>query len=267
MELSAKCSFLAIVSGFSLLVTFDTVWLLATFLSYHPLSTRNDSACQESLGESKALFVVFEALLKDGLLLVLFILQHSLMAHINMQRLLDKIGLGVLTRCVYVLASCASLQGVMHYWQPANNVCLWNSPSNGWIGVILWYALVFMHIISWFIVYGGCLLVDVGELIGVKQVLYYVRGLPDPLKSKSEGLLRYYKHMRHPSFIGFSLLFWGIPQMSLDRALLALQLTIYMFLAWNTDERDIDYLRYQLEDKEAHENGDWHHATYIRKQH
>ncbi|XP_071446555.1 nurim isoform X2 [Hetaerina americana] len=208
MELSAKCSFLAIVSGFSLLVTFDTVWLLATFLSYHPLSTRNDSACQESLGESKALFVVFEALLKDGLLLVLFILQHSLMAHINMQRLLDKIGLGVLTRCVYVLASCASL-----------------------------------------------------------QVLYYVRGLPDPLKSKSEGLLRYYKHMRHPSFIGFSLLFWGIPQMSLDRALLALQLTIYMFLAWNTDERDIDYLRYQLEDKEAHENGDWHHATYIRKQH
>ncbi|XP_046391268.1 nurim homolog [Ischnura elegans] len=267
MGVNVKTSFLAVISGFSLLVTFDTVWLLASFISYRPLSTRNDSACQDRFSESIATDSVLEPLLLDCLLLLLFILQHSLMARINIQWILDKIGLGVLTRCVYVLASCAALQGMMNYWQPVTSVCLWDAPRDSWIGTIFWSSLVAIHVMSWFIVYGGCLLVDVGELIGLKQVLYYARGLPDPMKSKSERLIRYYKHMRHPSFIGFSLLFWGVPQMSLDRAALAFQLTMYMFIAWSTDEEDISYLRYQLEDKETYANGDWHYSPYSKKLH
>ncbi|KAG8228562.1 hypothetical protein J437_LFUL008640 [Ladona fulva] len=256
--ISMRLYFIIFVAGITLLLTFDTVWVLASFLTYNPLRVRKYSACNlpDDISRFFSLKNGANLLLRDGLLLSCFVIQHTLMARVNVQMILDKMGIGVLTRSIYVIASCVTLQHV--------DVCLWSIPSEGWIGNVMWYSMYALHVMSWFMVYGGCLLVDVGELIGIKQVMYEIRGFPDPLRNKSEDLLRYYKHMRHPSFVGFCIILLAIPQMSLDRLLLAMKLILYMLFAWRTDARDISYLRYQLADKEA-SNGDWRHHSYQKR--
>ncbi|XP_017875090.1 nurim homolog isoform X3 [Ceratina calcarata] len=87
----------------------------------------------------------------------------------------------------------------------------------------------------------GCLMMDLSELAGLKQVYYKFSSRPCPIVMKSRGLLRYYMHMRHPSLTGFLIIFWIHPYMTLDRLLLASILTIYMGLMWTIDKEDYDY--------------------------
>lgn len=63
---------------------------------------------------------------------------------------------------------------------------------------------------------------------------------------KSKQLRTLYSHIRHPSFVGLSVVLWAINIMSLDRLLLAVLWTLYMYIAWNTDHKDIMYHKCQL---------------------
>ncbi|RZF42726.1 hypothetical protein LSTR_LSTR016370, partial [Laodelphax striatellus] len=50
---------------------------------------------------------------------------------------------------------------------------------------------------------------------------YHVTGRQDPVSLKSSNLQRLQRHIQHPSFVGFFIVFWVYPLMTLDRIFLA----------------------------------------------
>lgn len=70
-----------------------------------------------------------------------------------------------------------------------------------------------------------------------------------PIAYKSFRLRHLYTHVRHPSFVGLSAIFWITNLMTIDRFVLAVLLTSYMYLAWSTDRSDVAYQRNQLQRK------------------
>lgn len=109
----------------------------------------------------------------------------------------------------------------------------------------LWWSYMVLHSVAWAVIVGGTVLMDLPELLGVKQVYYDTQRLLAPMLYKSDELKRLYGHVRHPSFVGLTLVLWSANTMSVDRLLLAAVWTLYMFVAWSTDEDDVNYHRCQ----------------------
>jgi protein-S-isoprenylcysteine O-methyltransferase Ste14 len=61
----------------------------------------------------------------------------------------------------------------------------------------------------------------------------------------------FYKFVRHPLYVGWFLIFWATPQMSLGHLLFAIGMSAYILIAIRYEERDLvtfhgqDYLNYQ----------------------
>lgn len=172
-------------------------------------------------------------------LLSIFILQHSLMANDFIKHLFCKLQIDYMERSIYNVTSAMALHLLFNKWQIISSIILWkvNIISNN----VLWFMFTALHILVWSIIYSGCLMMDISELAGIKQVYYKFSFRPSPMQMKSKKLLRYYSHMRHPSFIGFLIILWIYPYMTLDRLLLASILTIYMALMWMIDKEDYNY--------------------------
>ncbi|KAL7986317.1 hypothetical protein Chor_011483 [Crotalus horridus] len=175
---------------------------------------------------------ILHSLTADMGLIILFILQHSLMAS---------------DRVKHWISNCFGL--LMRYWQPVlEGPMLWNTSTEPWT---TWVPLTcfILHFISWLIIFSIILIFDYAELMGVKQVYYYCLGIGDPLAMKSSRALRLYSHLRHPLYVEFLLILWAVPCLSLDRLLLAFFFTFYLTCAHSLDEQDYLYLRAQLEKK------------------
>jgi hypothetical protein len=76
--------------------------------------------------------------------------------------------------------------------------------------------------------------------------LYHNRGSPSPIESKAPGVQRLYDHLRHPILLGFLLIAWTTPIMTLDHFFLAFALSSYLLLANGIDSEDIRFVESQL---------------------
>lgn len=192
------------------------------------------------------------SLLIDFVLLSVFILQHSLMASETTKNMLKKLYIDEIERSFYNICSAVVLCLLLDNWQFISWFNIWslNISNNN----VLWMIFMSIHILSWSIIYGGCLVMDISELAGFRQVYYKVTLRPCLMNKKSKELQRYYSHMRHPSFIGFLLILWIHPFMTLDRFLLASVLTMYMLLMWNVDEQDYQYHTHVLRWKQREQS-------------
>ncbi|KFM72683.1 Nurim-like protein, partial [Stegodyphus mimosarum] len=135
----------------------------------------------------------------------------------------------------------------MYLWQPIPDWTVWEIVTSK--HVLLWWFFSIVHGIAWMAIYSGCFIMDVTELLGVKQVYHHLKGWPKPMNLKSEGLRRFYSHMRHPSFSALAVILFIHPVMHLDRLLLAYTCTIFMLLHFKVDEIDYTYQRRMLQRK------------------
>uniref|UniRef100_A0A8C4RD09 Nurim n=1 Tax=Erpetoichthys calabaricus TaxID=27687 RepID=A0A8C4RD09_ERPCA len=198
----------------------------------------------ESLRDPK----VFGPLTQDFFLLLLFVVQHSLLASASVKRWCQAI-FGVLQRAFYVFTTSLALQVVIRYWQPVQNApLLWNASTAPWD---TWVPLLcfILHFICWLIIFSIVLIFDYPELMGIKQVYYHCLGLEDPLSLKSPRAQRLYAHLRHPVYLELCVVLWIVPSLSLDRVLLATMLTLYLSCGHSLDNLDYAYLRAQLHNK------------------
>jgi len=183
----------------------------------------------------------------DTLYLIGFIFQHSFMKSDIIKKILQSLGLSGAERTIYSLTSSLCLHYLLKNWISAQSIVLWQVDVGN--SQVLWWLFVLVHAFAWIIIYGGSIIMDLPEILGIKQAYYDLKDYAAPIAYKSFELRHLYTHVRHPSFVGFSVILWATNLMTLDRLLLSLMLTAYMYFAWSTDRNDVIYQKCQLKRK------------------
>ena len=172
---------------------------------------------------------IHSAVLVDGFLILLFGLQHSLMARKGFKRWLARNIPDGLERATYVHASNLALWPVLLFWQPIPAVLVDLSAVRPLMTGIYWAG--------WLIVLVSSLNIDLLELWGLRQAWSWARGevyQPPPFKEKW-----LYRQVRHPIYLGLLLAFWATPQLTAGHALFAGCMSAYIFIGTWFEERDL----------------------------
>jgi len=89
------------------------------------------------------------------------------------------------------------------------------------------------------------------DLFGLRQVFVHVRGRAyEPLPFVKRFM---YKVVRHPLMLGFLIVLWAVPTMTLGHLIMSVGFSAYIFIALRYEERDLeaalgeDYRRYKDE--------------------
>src|SRR5262249_9122574 len=171
------------------------------------------------------------ALVVNAALLGLFAIQHSVMARQWFKHAWTRIVPAPVERSTYVLFSSVALLLLFWKWEPMGRV-IWNMQSNA--GQILLYAL---YATGWLTVLVTTFLITHFALFGLRQVWLYRRGIPyTPLGFRTPGP---YRIVRHPLYVGWLLVFWSAPLMTVAHLVFAIATTAYILLAIQFEERDL----------------------------
>jgi len=171
------------------------------------------------------------ALAVDALLLMLFAVQHSVMARQGFKRWWTRIVSRSIERSTFVLVS--SLVLLLMYWQwrplPATVWSIENPAAAGLVWAFFW--------IGWLTVLLSTYMINHFDLFGLRQVYLNLKNEPcRPLDFSTRGL---YRFVRHPIMLGFIVAFWAAPHMTLGHMVFAIATTGYILVALQLEERDL----------------------------
>lgn len=185
------------------------------------------------------------ALLVNAGLVLLFGLQHSVMARPGFKRWWTQFVPAIVERPTYIMASNIVLALVIWCWQPMT-ASVWDFTGTPfeWVG---WAAFGF----GWGFLLISTFLINHFDLFGLQQVFQYAtnREVTSPRFAKR----LFYKAVRHPIYLGWTMAMWFTPAMSVGHLVFAAGMTIYMLVAVPFEERDLvelhgdEYRRYQGE--------------------
>ena len=186
---------------------------------------------------------VTTAVIIDLGLILMFALQHSVMARPAFKRAWTKIVPAPIERATYVHASNIALVVLIYFWQGID-ITLWDIQQP-----ILRYMLWGMYLVGFLMVPTVSLMINHFDLFGLRQVwLHWNNQAYQPLPFKTPLL---YSVVRHPLYVAWAAAFWITPTMTAGHLLLAVGMTVYMGVAAVIEERDLvgvygdTYRRYQ----------------------
>lgn len=181
--------------------------------------------------DSKPDLPLFNALLADASLLLLFALQHSIMARPGFKRRWTQLIPEHLERSTYVLLSSSCLMLMMWQWQPVGGI-VWSVESE-----TVKTLLLSTYLFGWLIVFASTFLINHFDLFGLRQVWLHFRN--KPYTQLPFRLPLFYQHVRHPLYLGFLIAFWSTPVMTIAHLLFALLTTGYILTAIRFEEKDL----------------------------
>jgi len=181
--------------------------------------------------DSMARMSFWPALVIDALLLLLFAVQHSVMARPAFKEVLTRFIPAAAERSTYVLCSSLLLIALFVFWQPIGGV-VWNVTNpvvrdavNAVVG--LGFALVFV----------ATLLINHFDLFGLRQVALYLARKPYTYLEFRTPL--FYRYVRHPLYVGWLVAFWATPTMTGAHLLFAVLTSAYILTAIRWEEHDL----------------------------
>jgi protein-S-isoprenylcysteine O-methyltransferase Ste14 len=167
----------------------------------------------------------------DLALLLLFALQHSVMARPSFKRWWTRFIPVSIERSTYVLLSSLALFLVFWQWRPIQTE-IWTVTNPLAAG-----AIMALYWVGWTLALVSTFLISHFEFFGLSQVVARLlnRRLPTPtLKTPL-----FYRYVRHPLYLGFLLAFWATPTMTAGHLLFAVATTVYILFAVRLEERDL----------------------------
>ncbi|WP_295054658.1 hypothetical protein [Sulfuricurvum sp.] len=174
---------------------------------------------------------LIDALSINFALIVLFSLQHSVMARSFFKTYLTKIIPQAAERSTYVLFSGLALGLICLYWQPFEGF-LWHVDNE--TGKIL---LTAGYLFGWGFSLFSTFLINHFELFGLQQIYLNLLNKPAPSIDFKEKL--FYKCVRHPIQLGILIGLWVTPSMSYSHLMLSITLSLYIFIGLWYEERDL----------------------------
>lgn len=173
--------------------------------------------------DAAALVPMGPALFVNIGLLFLFSVQHSGLTHRRVSKCHQ--------RSSYVLACSIALIIVMALWQPMGGI-IWAVQNQMWSRTI--YVVYFA---GWALMFYATFLIDHFELFGLRQAwTAFRRNYCWGPELKTSGLYRY---VRHPIYLGWLLVVWAAPTMTVTHLVFAAGMTIYMLVGIHLEERDL----------------------------
>ncbi|MEM6498433.1 MAG: methanethiol S-methyltransferase [Pseudomonadota bacterium] len=164
-------------------------------------------------------------------LIVLFGLQHSIMARPSFKRIWTRIVPPAAERSTYLLATVAVLAVFFLFWQPMP-IVLWSVESGIWAT-----SLCVAYFAGWALLLFATFQINHFELFGLQQVWSYFRGqTPVKIPFHKPWL---YRLCRHPMQLGILIAIWSTPTMTAGRLLFAVGMTAYVFVGLYFEERDL----------------------------
>jgi methanethiol S-methyltransferase len=184
-----------------------------------------------------------EALLVNLLLMVVFAIQHSVMARQQFKAWWTQYVPNVIERSTYVLLTSVCLALLIWKWRPIPAV-IWQVENPA-----IANALVGLSLFGWAIVLTSTFLINHFELFGLHQVANNL--VEKPMPAPKFYMPLFYKFVRHPLYLGLLIAFWVTPTMTLGHLYFAAVLTTYIFIGILLEERDLiglfgdEYRRYK----------------------
>jgi protein-S-isoprenylcysteine O-methyltransferase Ste14 len=165
-----------------------------------------------------------------GLILV-FGLQHSVMARKGFKERWTQVIPWAIERSTYVLAASLALLLLFWQWRPLG-MDIWNVQDRAGVAVIhVLYGLGLATALA------ATCYINHFDLFGLRQVWLPLIGKPYTPVSLRTPMP--YRIVRHPLYLGFLIVFWSTPHMTLAHLLFALGTTGYVLIAIQLEERDL----------------------------
>jgi methanethiol S-methyltransferase len=165
-----------------------------------------------------------------GLMLV-FALQHSVMARPKFKAWWTRFVPQSIERSTYVLLSSIALLAMMIFWQPLGGV-VWSVDHS--IGK---WVIRGVFVLGWVVLFVSTFLINHFDLFGLRQV--WLKLVDRPYAPLPFGTPFLYRWVRHPLYVGWIMIFWAAPTISIAHLLLATALTTYILIAIQFEERDL----------------------------
>lgn len=175
-------------------------------------------------------------------LLVLFALQHSIMARPAFKRWWTRFIPEAAERSTYVLFSSLALLAIFAWWEPLGGE-IWRLQGD-WARGLLYAGFA----LGWAVVLWSTFLINHFDLFGLRQVwLAYTQQPYSELKFVTPWV---YQMIRHPLYLGWMMVVWCTPDMTVAHLLFAGLITGYIFIGIRLEERDLcnahpDYAEYR----------------------
>ena len=176
-------------------------------------------------------------------LIVLFGVPHSLMARQGFKRWWTKWVPQAIERSTYVLVATATMIFLFWAWQPMTGT-VWQV-DDGVARSVIWS----LYVIGIVVLFASTFVINHFDLFGLRQITLNL--LNKPYTNLGFKVTFFYKFVRHPLYIGWLLIFWATPDMSVGHLLFAVGMSAYIFIAIRYEERDLveyhgeDYVSYQ----------------------
>ncbi len=172
-----------------------------------------------------------EAIMIDLGLVLLFGLQHTLMARKGFKKWILTCLPEPMERATYVLLSGIALGLVYLFWQPIDGV-VWNF-SGSTVGTIM----IGLYIFGWTFSTVATFIINHFELFGLSQAYRHLKSLPVP---KENFKVRFfYTFVRHPIQLGIMIGLWATPLMTYGHLLFAILFSVYIMIGLAYEEKDL----------------------------
>jgi methanethiol S-methyltransferase len=166
----------------------------------------------------------------DLLLLLLFAVQHTVMARPWFKRRWARIVPVPAERATFVLAASLALVLLFWLWRPIGGTA-WNVPEPG--AAVLWAG----YAAGWVVAVRSTFLISHSDMFGLRQAWLHARHFgysPPPFTER--GL---YRRIRHPLMAGFLIIFWAAPTMTAGHLMFAAIATGYILAGIAFEEHDL----------------------------
>jgi len=171
------------------------------------------------------------ALALDVLLLVLFGLQHSLMARASFKERWTRLIPAAAERSTYLLATGLVTVPLLWLWSPMP-ATLWSIDAP-----LPRMCVTGLALLGWAYLMVATFAINHFELFGLRQVYQALRGRPITPAAFRERWM--YRFDRHPIMTGVLIGVWVTPTMTMDHLLFATGMTVYVWIGVYFEERSL----------------------------